>query len=86
MMTERSPVRVHVYLYATLRRFHAGAGGDHGAEMEVPDGTSIAGLYRLLGIPEDQVKQAFVNGRRREPNYLLRDGDRVGVFPPIAGG
>lgn len=79
-------VRVHVYLYATLRQFHAAAGSADGAEVEVPDGTSIAGLYTLLRIPDEQVKQAFVNGRRRETDYLLRDGDRVGVFPPIAGG
>ncbi|MHB8757720.1 MAG: MoaD/ThiS family protein [Bacillota bacterium] len=79
-------VRVHIYLYATLRAFNAAAGSDTGAEMEVPDGTSIADLHGLLGIPEGHVKQSFVNGRRQEPGYLLRDGDRVGVFPPIGGG
>ncbi|HEY3314912.1 MAG TPA: MoaD/ThiS family protein [Bacillota bacterium] len=79
-------VKVHVYLYASLRQFHAGAGSADGAEAEAPDGTSIAGLYALLGIPAEEVKQAFINGRQRDPNYLLRDGDRVGVFPPIAGG
>ncbi len=79
-------VQVRVYLYATLRAFNAAAGGDTGAEMEVPDGTSIADLYGLLGIPEGHVKQAFVNGRRQDPDYVLRDGDRVGVFPPIGGG
>lgn len=78
--------KVQVYLYATLRQFHAGAGSVNGTEIEVPDGTAISDLYRLLGIPEGQVKQAFVNGRHKDPDYLLRDGDRVGVFPPIAGG
>lgn len=52
----------------------------------VPEGQSIAWLIAHLGLPEDLVKLIFVNGRRAERSYLLQDGDRVGIFPPVGGG
>ena len=31
-------------------------------------------------------KLVFINGRRATLNTILKDGDRLGVFPPIGGG
>ena len=47
---------------------------------------TLDGLYTRLGIPSDEVKTAFVNSVMRQPDYTLRDGDHVGVFPPVGGG
>lgn len=45
-----------------------------------------ADLLTRLGVPEGEVKTAFVNNRCRDEDYQLRDGDRVAFFPPVAGG
>jgi molybdopterin converting factor small subunit len=34
----------------------------------------------------DKVKIIFLNGIHASGEETLREGDRVGVFPPVAGG
>jgi molybdopterin converting factor small subunit len=52
----------------------------------VEPGTSILQLYVVLGIPAEEVKLAYVNGIYCEPETILKDGDEIGIFPPIGGG
>jgi len=77
---------VRVRLYATVRRYAPPGCHEGTFSVELPEGSKLEDLYRRLGIPEREVKQSFVNGRRAEPDQVLREGDEVGVFPPIAGG
>jgi molybdopterin converting factor small subunit len=46
----------------------------------------LTDLLARLEVPEGEVKTAFVNNRRKDEDYQLRDGDRVAFFPPVAGG
>ncbi len=73
-------------LYATLRKYRSETGVGEPVILQVPDGTLLADLLARLGVPESEVKTAFVNNRRRDEDYQLRDGDRVAFFPPVAGG
>jgi molybdopterin converting factor small subunit len=41
---------------------------------------------KVIGIPEDAVTISLVNGLRQPLDYMLKDGDRVGLFPPLGGG
>ena len=53
--------------------------------MDAPDGISVQGLHELLrlgGRPLVTVVNAVV----QKKDHLLADNDRVGIFPPIAGG
>ena len=50
------------------------------------EGTSLSHIHEMLKIPAEEVKRAFVNGIIRDHEHRLSDGDRVGIFPPIAGG
>jgi len=43
-------------------------------------------VLERLGVPEKGVKNVIVNGWRRDLDHRLADGDRVALFPPIAGG
>ena len=43
-------------------------------------------LIEHLHLPADEVKVVFVNGIVRGEEYVLSDGDEVGVFPPVGGG
>jgi len=79
-------IEVEVRLYATLRKYRSETGVGEPVILQVPDGTLLADLLARLGVPESEVKTAFVNNRRRDEDYQLRDGDRVAFFPPVAGG
>jgi len=70
-----------VKVYATLRKYTDGEGTLHLKEAE-----TVKDVLEKLGVPEKEVKNVIVNGRRRGLDYLLADGDRVALFPPIAGG
>ncbi len=54
--------------------------------MEVPEGSTIRGLLQSLHVPIDSVKLIFLNGVHAGGDEVLKEGDRVGVFPPVAGG
>jgi molybdopterin converting factor small subunit len=48
---------------------------------------TAAQLVRSLGIPDDLPRMILVNGLDAVlEGTLLRDGDVVSVFPPLAGG
>jgi molybdopterin converting factor small subunit len=47
---------------------------------------TLGDLLDQLQIPATEPKILLVNGLHVGRDYTLRDGDRVGVFPPIAGG
>ncbi len=77
---------VTVKLYATLRKYYPDLGIGEGMRIELPDGATVGQLIGRLNLPPDVVRVAFVNGVAREENYLLSDGDEVGLFPPVGGG
>jgi sulfur-carrier protein len=77
-------VKITVRLYATLRTFAPDRTGE--MEVDVPTGTTVAGLIGTLGIPVGIVRKAFVDGLARDDSFVLDAGDEIGLFPPIAGG
>ncbi len=74
-------MKVELNLYASLARAVPVTG-----PVEIAENTTILGLLTHLGVPMDKVKIIFLNGIHAGGNETLRDGDRVGVFPPVAGG
>ncbi|MEW5919988.1 MAG: MoaD/ThiS family protein [Bacillota bacterium] len=73
-------------LFATLRPYNPHGESSEPFSLQLPVGSDIAFLLRELKIPRHASKQVFVNSVRREKDYVLQDGERVAVFPPIAGG
>jgi len=43
-------------------------------------------LLERLKVPKQEAKILFVNNRSQSIDYVLQDGDRVGIFPQVAGG
>jgi sulfur carrier protein ThiS len=74
-------MKVELNLYASLARFVPRTG-----PMEIDGETTILGLLRRLDVPMEKVKIIFLNGIHASGDETLREGDRVGVFPPVAGG
>ena len=79
-------MQVDVRLYSTLRQYAGSLKIGEPMKVELPDGATISTLLAKIGVPEQDTKQAFVNGRSQEMDFQLNDGDQVGVFPPVAGG
>jgi sulfur carrier protein ThiS len=74
-------MKVELNLYASLARFVPRTG-----PLEIDGETTILGLLRHLNVPMDKVKIIFLNGIHASGQEALKDGDRIGVFPPVAGG
>lgn len=79
-------MRISVRLFATLQRYLPPPKPGEATEVDVPDGTTVAGLIDKLSVPMEQVKIVMINGIHAREDQVLREGDRVGIFPPIAGG
>ncbi len=77
---------IQITLYATLRKYHPREDGSKPFTLEIEDSLTIEDLLKELSIPREESKQIFVNNRRQDMEYLLQKGDRVAIFPPIAGG
>ena len=79
-------ITVHVKLFATLRHYRPGLGLGEAFPVEVSEGATVGDLVRQLGLPAEEVKIVFVNALFRDLDYVLADGDEVGIFPPVGGG
>lgn len=79
-------MKVEVRLFATLVSFLPAHGCDGAAELEIPEGSSVAEITRRLGIPSDLARVVLVNGRDVGADAVLAARDVVTIFPPLAGG
>lgn len=73
-------MKVKIKLFASLRQF-----GPDEQVVELPENASIDEVVTSLNLP----KIAFlriVNGEHRPAKYILKEGDELALFPPIAGG
>jgi molybdopterin converting factor small subunit len=79
-------VKVEVKLFATLASFLPCHGREGAAEIEIPEGSTVAEVTRRLGIPSDLARVVLVNGRDLGSEAPLTAHDVVTIFPPLAGG
>jgi molybdopterin converting factor small subunit len=75
-------IHITLKLFATLAPYLP-ENADH---FLIQDGTTVAALVEELQLPSDAVKLIFVNGRKQDGTYVLKPGDRLGLFPPVGGG
>jgi len=52
----------------------------------ISEGETVSDVLERVGIPIDEVKIVFINGKSSKFDAALKDGDRVGVFPAVGGG
>ena len=77
---------VEIRLYATLRKYYPSLRIGEPLDITLDNKVRLGNLFSELKIPKDEIKIVLVNGKREEENYILQDGDRVGIFPLIGGG
>lgn len=77
---------IDLALFAYLSEYQPdGEGGRHPRTLEIEDGTTIADLIARLGLP-DEPRVVFINGRHAPDEHVLAEGERLAIFPPVAGG
>lgn len=54
--------------------------------MDCLEGTTVGELLGLLKVPSAQARILFVNNVHANEKTVLKDGDQVGIFPPVGGG
>jgi sulfur-carrier protein len=79
-------MKIELRLFASLSRYLPEQGGGNFCAMEIPEGTTISDLLRRLGVPVEVRKIIILNGVHAGESQTLTEGDRIGVFPPVAGG
>ncbi len=77
-------MKIRVESFATYRDYTRNLPEDK--SVEVPEGTTVAKVLAMLGVPEDAPKILLVNGRARSLETVLSAGDFLVFFPPLEGG
>ena len=79
-------MNLKVRLFANLRDYVPEAKIGATLQVELAEGALVKDLVDHYHLPADLVKLVYVNAIYREMDFQLRDGDEVGIFPPIGGG
>ncbi len=79
-------MKIEVNLYATLTRYLKSKTGGKSSVIDIEGGTCVKDIIQKLKIPVDSVKLIFINGVHAKIDTILKDGDRLGLFPPVGGG
>ncbi|MDM8537387.1 MoaD/ThiS family protein [Desulfobacterales bacterium HSG17] len=75
-------IKIDLNLFATLSTYLP----EDSTSYLVKEGTTVKKLVTNLKVPNDIIKLVFINGKRKDITYQLKNNDRVGIFPPVGGG
>ncbi len=78
-------ITIQLALFAKFSSRHPDGGGRGARPLQVDAGSTVADLVTRLGLAGEQ-RITFVNGRHAPDERALAEGDRLALFPPVAGG
>ena len=79
-------MQVEVRLYATLREFSPKGANAGVFLLTLPENSTVGFLLTAIGIEAKKVHMRIVNGVMSSDEQVLKENDRVGLFPPVGGG
>ena len=79
-------MEIEVKLFATLRDYLPKGSDRFSCKMNIDGPTRIQDILSKLKIPEEMPKIILVNGVHGKNDQVLKEGDVVSIFPPVAGG
>ena len=79
-------MEIEVKLFATLRDYLPEGSSRFSCKMKIEGSTRVQDILTNLKIPEEMPKIILVNGIHGKKEQILKDGDVLSVFPPVAGG
>jgi sulfur-carrier protein len=85
-LKRRRWMEIEVKLFATLRDYLPQGSSLFSCRMEIDGQTRVQDILGKLKIPEEMPKIILVNGVHGKRDQVLKEGDILSVFPPVAGG
>ncbi|WP_291321399.1 MoaD/ThiS family protein [Desulfonatronospira sp.] len=79
---QENPITLKLHLESILEKYTP----EDAEHFPMPRESTLADLLKHLGLGEDQVMLAFVNGRMANLKTRLADRDAVSLCPYICGG
>ena len=83
-------MRIYVKLFAVLENRLPPGTKDHTLEMDVGAGTTARQIIESLQIPPALANLVLIDGvhllKQEVDSRILKEGESVSIFPPIAGG
>jgi len=79
-------MEIEIKLFATLRDYLPKGSSRFSFKMEIDSHTPIQDILSKLKIPEEMPKIILVNGIHGKKDQILKEGDILSIFPPVAGG
>jgi sulfur-carrier protein len=79
-------MRILLCLYASLASHLPDAAEGNSCTIDVQEGAAVRDILGQLKIGLDVPKIIFLNGIHASLDDVVKNGDRLAVFPPIAGG
>ena len=79
-------IEIEVKLFATLRDYLPKGSSQFSCKMGIDLHTRIQDILSRLKIPDDLPKIILVNGIHGKKDQVLKEGDVLSIFPPVAGG
>lgn len=79
-------MKIEVALFATLSKYLPPGALNRKAVIEVKDDATAREVMNQLGIPPELPNILLVSGRQAPDTTVLKDGETLSVFPPLAGG
>jgi molybdopterin converting factor small subunit len=83
-------MKIRFKLYATLSDYLPDGAVANAVEIEVPDDASPHAIIDRFHVPRRLTHLVLVNGvyadKPERDQAILKDGDTLAVWPPIAGG
>lgn len=78
-------MKIEVRLYATLRAFIPEALNGI-LLVNMSEDSTVEDLLSQIKIDKSEIHMLMINGASSSFAQILREGDRVGLFPPVGGG
>ncbi len=74
---------IEIHLYGNLRALVSGsnASEDTVLKLEFVENETFAQFTGRLGLTPADLGDCFINGNLAKADYVLADGDRIGLFP-----
>jgi len=79
-------MEIEVKLFATLRDYLPKGSSRFSCKIKVDGSTRVQDILSRLKIPEGIPKIILINGVHGKKEQVLKEGDVLSVFPPVAGG
>lgn len=80
-------IKVEIKLFGSFRAYHPEENSSQSFFLTLSEEeNSVEDVINKIKLPKDEVKIIFVNNVKVTMEKRLKDGDVLGIFPPIAGG